>query len=93
VVSGDQAQRARRIGEGERSPTSGCAAVGQEGLGKTGLRRDLGQAGGIAPLVLNDHRHRITALGDLDGRRQQVGKGQAAVAPVQATQPPPRRAR
>ena len=79
----DQAQRARRLGEGETLADVRRAAVGQEGLGEAGLRGDLRQRRGVGPLLLHDHRHAVAALGDLDGRRDQVGKGQAAAALVQ----------
>ena len=47
-------------------------------------------ANASSPLVLDDHRHRVTALGDLDGRCQQVGERQLAEALAHAhpTTPP-----
>ena len=79
----DLAQRACGIRESEALTDMRLAAMRQEGLRETGLRGDLAQAGGGRPLVLHDHRHAVAALGDLDGRLHQVGKGQRAVARVQ----------
>ena len=80
---GDQAQGAGGFGEGKAFAHVRRAAVRQEGLGEAGLRGDLGQFGRGRPLVLHDHRHAIAALGDLDGRGQQIGEGQLAVAFMQ----------
>ena len=80
---GDQAQGAGGVGEGKAFAHVRRAAVRQEGLGEARLRGDLGQFGRGRPLVLHDHRHAIAALGDLDGRGQQIGEGQLAVAFMQ----------
>ena len=57
------------------------AAPGHEGVGKAGLRLQLGHGGG--PLLAHHRGHQVAALGDLDGRGQHVGQRQAAEAFVE----------
>ena len=77
-VCGDQPQRARRAG---RSGTARRRAARGRAAGrpaaKPGCERARRRAR-RAHFCCDDHRHRVAALGDLDGRRQQVGKRQPA---------------
>ena len=54
----------------------GRAALGHEGLGVAGLRAQL--IGGGGPLVRHHRRHGVAALGDLDGRLEQLLERQLA---------------
>ena len=83
LAARDHPQRARRVGKAETLTHLRLTAMRQEGLRETGLAGQFGQRCRSGPLVLHDHRHRITAFGHVDGRRQQVGEGQLAEAPTQ----------
>jgi hypothetical protein len=86
MALGNQAQAARRRRKGEALAHPRRAArprAAQEGLGKAGAAGQLGHLGGTRPFVGHADRHRVAALGDLDGRHHQLGKAQAPEAPVQ----------
>ena len=75
---GNAAQGARCGRKAEQLAHLGRTAPGQERGGKARQCAQLGR--GRGPLLLHHHRHQVAALGDLDGRLHQVGKGQAAKA-------------
>ena len=76
LALGDQPQRARRGLELEQLAHFGRPAPGQGALGKAGELAEF--RGGVGPLLLHHDRQQVAALGDLDGRLQQVGKRQLA---------------
>ena len=81
VGGANAAQRARRGRKAEQLAHVRRPAPRQKGVGKAGLRRQLGRRQG--PLALHHHRHSKTPLGDLDRGRQRVGQRQAAEALAQ----------
>ena len=77
----DEPQGARGGGKTKQLADTRRAPPGQEGLGEARQRRELGRGGG--PFLLDHDRHRVTALGDLDRRLDQIGERQLAEALAQ----------
>ena len=78
---GDAAQRVGRVRKAEVLADLGRAALGHEGLGVARLVAQF--IGGGGPLVRHHRRHGIAALGDLDGRFEQLLERQLAELFVQ----------
>lgn len=74
----DRLQGPRRSRESEQLADFRRPSPRQEGLRETGLRLQQRRRGG--PFLLHHRRHQVATLGDLDGRRQQVGERQLAEA-------------
>ena len=81
--AGNQFQGAGGVVELKALAHTRLAAARQKSLREAGLCGDLAQGGCVAPLLLHDDGHRITAFSHFDGWRQQVGKGQLAKAVTQ----------
>jgi hypothetical protein len=81
---GDRLESACRRRKGEALADLGRAAVRQERVGPARQRAEQRRRGD--PLLLDDDRDRIAALGDFDRRREQVGEGQGPEALESATQ-------
>jgi hypothetical protein len=77
---GDLPQRLGGSGKGEAFADFRRPALGQEGFLEAGLLDQRLDAESADPLVLDRGGHEIAALGDLDGRLQQVGERQLAEA-------------
>ena len=74
----DGTQRTRRRRKLKQFAYLRRAAAGQEGLGKARLGTQF--VNGCHPLLLNDGRHEVAALGNFDGWRHKIGEWQLAKA-------------
>ncbi len=75
---GDRAQGPRRGGEHEAFADVRCTPTRHERLRETRLRCELGHRCRRGHLLMHDHGHRITALGNVDGRLEQIAERQLA---------------